>query len=120
MKTPNRERQKRWKEKQVSEGKKSLSVMVAAETKALIDKERKRTGETIASIIERAITNLFRPGTEVPDVDEVSVTSNSTVTSNSMKDIIKSHPNAKGIYQAVGLLHNTGANIKTMVYTLNA
>ena len=62
MSKSTKERQDAWKQKQKSElGKKSISIMVSAYTKALIDIERKRTGESIAGVIERSITALLKP-----------------------------------------------------------
>lgn len=54
----NRERQKRWREKQRSRGKKPLTVLLSEESRALLDREKHRTGETIAALVERAIQNL--------------------------------------------------------------
>jgi hypothetical protein len=59
MKTPNRERQRKWKQKQVANGMRTLTVMLPAEIKALIDRERKESRTTIAQIIERAVVNLL-------------------------------------------------------------
>jgi ribosomal protein L17 len=59
MKTPNRERQRKWKKKQVSNGMRAVTVMLPSLTKDLIDKERKETGETVAKVIERAVINLL-------------------------------------------------------------
>lgn len=55
MGTPTRERQQIWKEKQAAGGKKSINVMVSAEVKGMIDKEKASTGKTIAEIIERSV-----------------------------------------------------------------
>ena len=59
MKTPNCERQRKWKQKQVSNGMRSVTVMLPAEIKDLIDKKRKESGSTIAHIIETAVINLL-------------------------------------------------------------
>ncbi len=59
MKTPNRERQRKWKQKQVSNGMRSVTVMLPAEIKDFIDNKRKETGTTIAHIIETALVNLL-------------------------------------------------------------
>ena len=59
MKTSNRERQKKWKQKQVFKGMRSVTVMLPAEIKNLIDNKRKETGTTIAYIIETAVVNLL-------------------------------------------------------------
>ena len=55
MATTSRERQRKWKENQTTAGKRAVTVMLAPDIKDLIDKERKRTGETIAGIIEKAV-----------------------------------------------------------------
>jgi hypothetical protein len=59
MGTPNKDRQRKWKEKQTAEGKKAVTVMLSERAKDLIDRECKKTDETIADVIERAIANLF-------------------------------------------------------------
>lgn len=61
MRTEKENRHKKWKEKQLAQGKKSLTVMVSDYVKDLIDKERKRTGSTIARIIERAVIDHVAP-----------------------------------------------------------
>jgi CO dehydrogenase/acetyl-CoA synthase epsilon subunit len=62
METPAKDRQRKWKDKQASEGKKAVNVMLSAEIKEMIDKEKVETGETIGKIIERAIRNLLAHG----------------------------------------------------------
>ena len=57
MKTPNRERQRKWKQKQVSNGLRAITVMLPGRIKDLIDKEREETGDTMAKVIERAVIN---------------------------------------------------------------
>jgi hypothetical protein len=59
MKTPNRERQRKWKKKQLSNGLKAVTVMLPTRIKDLIDKECKERGDTIAKVIESAVINLF-------------------------------------------------------------
>ena len=59
MKTPNRERQRKWKKKQVSNGLRAVTVMLPILIKDLIDKERKETGDTIAKVVERAVISLL-------------------------------------------------------------
>lgn len=59
MGTSGKDRQKKWKEKQTAEGKKAVTVMLSERAKGLIDPERRKTRETIASVIERAVENLF-------------------------------------------------------------
>lgn len=59
MKTSNSERQRKWKQKQVSKGMRTVTVMLPVEIKDLIDQKRKESGTTIAHIIETAVVNLL-------------------------------------------------------------
>ena len=59
MKTPNRERQRKWKKKQLSNGLRAVTIMLPTLIKDLIDKECKETGDTIAIVIEKAVINLL-------------------------------------------------------------
>ena len=59
MNTSNRDRQRKWKQKQVSNGMRAVTVMLPVGIKALIDNKRKQTGATIAHIIETAVVNLL-------------------------------------------------------------
>ena len=81
MRTPGRERQRKWKEKQVSIGLRAVTVMLPILVKDLIDKERKNTGETIAKVIERAVINLL--GSQ----KTASTQSNATASNNVLRDV---------------------------------
>jgi hypothetical protein len=59
MKTSNKERRRKWKQKQVSNGMRTVTVMLPAEIKDLIDRKRKETGTSMAHIIETAVINLL-------------------------------------------------------------
>ena len=59
MKTSNSERQRKWKQKQASNGMRTVTVMLPVEIKDLIDQKRKETGTTISQIIENAVFNLL-------------------------------------------------------------
>ena len=61
MKTSTRERQRRWRQRQISSGRQAVTVMLTAEIKDLIDRERKETGLTIAQIVATAVANLLSP-----------------------------------------------------------
>jgi len=65
MKTPNRERQRKWKKKQQSNGLRAVTIMLPTLIKDLIDKECKETGDTIAKVIERAVSNRLSSPTTV-------------------------------------------------------
>ena len=59
MTIQNRERQRKWKQKQVLNGLRAVTVMLPKDIKDLIDRERQQTGDTIAGVIERAVINLL-------------------------------------------------------------
>jgi len=113
MATISRERQRKWKVNQTSAGKRAVTVMLAADIKDLIDQERKRTGETIAGVIERAVVNLFKPAPADSTNDKPSV------TSNNLEDLIMAHPDRKILLRAVGLYNNSGAKVSTITSILN-
>lgn len=54
----DRERQKRWRQRQNTQGKKQISVMISLKAQLILNREKKRTGETNSEVIERAILNL--------------------------------------------------------------
>lgn len=66
MITANRERQRKWKQKQVSNGMRAVTVMLPLEIKDLIDRKRKETGTSIAHIIETAVVNLLVASEDAP------------------------------------------------------
>ena len=53
------DRQRAWKEKQAKSGKKSVTIMISKAAKDLIDKEKSKTGQTIAEIIEKALQGTY-------------------------------------------------------------
>jgi hypothetical protein len=110
MKTTTKERQRKWKAKKASEGKKQVTVMMSAEVKNLIDRERKKTRGTIAGIIEKAVINLLNPS---------PVDSDTAITINKNLDFIRTHPDGRKIYEIAGRFYNTGANAERIAYFLN-
>lgn len=54
----DRRRQKRWRERQVEQGKKQISAMISLKAQLVLHREKKRSGETNSQIIERAILAL--------------------------------------------------------------
>jgi hypothetical protein len=66
MKTSNRDRQRKWKQKQVANGRRTLTVMLPVEIKDLIDKKRKESGTTLAHIIETAVVNQLAAPEDAP------------------------------------------------------
>jgi hypothetical protein len=61
MKTSTRERQRKWRQKQLSSGMQTVTVMLPSEIKDLIDRKREVTGATIGQIVETAVVNLLSP-----------------------------------------------------------
>jgi hypothetical protein len=113
MTSATKGRHKKSKTKKAAKGKKSVSVMLEAGTKDLIDQERKRSGETIASVIERAVSALLSPATAEQTHEDKPVASSEKL------DFIKKHPNGPRIYEVVGMYHNSGANAKKIALALN-
>ncbi len=112
MAPTNNQRPKKLKTKQVAKGKKSVSVMLEAGTKDLIDKERKRTGETIAAFLERAVSNMLNPVVAEPTHEDKPITSDAKL------DYILKHPNGPRIYEIVGMYKNSGATAKSIATAL--
>ncbi len=54
----DRERQKRWRDRQQSMGKKQVSAMISLKAQLILNREKKRTGRTNSEIIETAILKL--------------------------------------------------------------
>ena len=53
-----KERLKRWRERNKREGRKSVTIMLSAEAHAILNKEKQAGGETYAAIVEKALLNL--------------------------------------------------------------
>ena len=59
----DRLRQTRWRLRQREEGRKQISAMISLKAQIILNREKKRTGETNSEIIERAVLNLAKkPG----------------------------------------------------------
>jgi hypothetical protein len=54
----DRLRQTRWRQRQRGEGKKQISAMVSLKAQIILNREKKRTGESNSQVIERAILSL--------------------------------------------------------------
>ena len=54
----DRQRQQRWRQRRAKEGKKQVSGMISLKAQLILNREKKRTGETNAQVIERAILHL--------------------------------------------------------------
>lgn len=111
--TVNKEHKKKRKAKQVAERKKSVSVMLKAGIKDLIDKERKGTGETIAAVIERAVSTLLGSATAG------SINEDGSAAGSEKLDLIRKHPHGSRIYELVGMYHHTGATAKSIATALS-
>ena len=62
----DRERQRRWKERQKQQGKKLVSAMISLKAQLILFREKKRTGESNSEVIERAILNLNKKPKRLP------------------------------------------------------
>jgi hypothetical protein len=54
----DRDRQRRYRERQLDEGKKSITVFISTEAHTILMEAKDRTGESNSDVIERAILNL--------------------------------------------------------------
>ena len=123
MKTPNRERQRKWKQKQVSNGMRSVTVMLPAEIKDLIDKKRKESGSTIAHIIETAVINLLdSPDNTSPNPlnheSNQALNESSTDKMRQIRDDLKTI--AQRVEQMAGLTSSVTGNTKNVTIDVEA
>jgi len=84
-------------------------VMLPAELKELIEKEKERTGETITSIIERAVSRLL---------DLVPISKGSDVT-QSRKEVVYNDPTLKKLYVLIKTLESSGGTPENIAQLLN-
>jgi len=98
MKTSNRERQRKWKQKHVSNGMRTVTVMLPAEIKDLIDQKRKESGTTIAHIIETAVVNLLAAP------EDTSQNFMETVSNRGVEEL------------SAGELHRIGDDLKAIIH----
>jgi hypothetical protein len=61
LKTTDKERHRKWKEKQVAAGKRTITVMVDDWLKDMIDDECKRVNSTIAQVLTKCVLNFIDP-----------------------------------------------------------
>lgn len=54
----DRERQKRWRERQKNDGKKQISAMISLKAQIILNREKRRTNGTTSEVIEKAILKL--------------------------------------------------------------
>ncbi len=109
MTTSGKERQQKFREKQKKEGKKPVTVMLPAKVKELIDKEKERTGETITSIIERAVLNLFDAVTSNDDPE----------VKQRKKEAIYNDPTMKKLYRLIKTFDSSGTPPGSIATLLN-
>ena len=57
----DRIRQQKWRHRQQHQGKKQISAMVSLKAQLLLNREKRRTGESTSQIIERALELLQHP-----------------------------------------------------------
>lgn len=56
----DRLRQKRWRNRQLDQGKKQVSAMISLKAQLILNREKKRSGENNSQVIERAIIALVK------------------------------------------------------------
>lgn len=112
MAKTNKERQREWKKSQAAKGKKSITAMISEEAKSLLDKERKRTGETISGIIDRSIINCLRDR----ETDPVPALEQATAVEE-WEDRVTAEE--KEVYEGISLL-KSWMNIAQLTYILNS
>lgn len=56
------DRVKRWRERQKSEGKVSITVLLSHESRAILAEEKEKTGESYAVIVEKALQTFKKQG----------------------------------------------------------
>ncbi|MBN1546388.1 MAG: hypothetical protein JW902_06990 [Syntrophaceae bacterium] len=61
------ERVKNWRERQKAVGKTSITILLSQEARLILAEEKQKTGETYASIIEKALHNLKKHGYKQPE-----------------------------------------------------
>lgn len=54
----DRERQKRWRDRQRKMGKKQVSAMLSLKAQIILNREKRRTNASTSDVIERAILQL--------------------------------------------------------------
>lgn len=57
-----RDRQRRWREKQHRQGRRTITSMISRHAYETLQQERERTGERIADILDRAILGIVKSG----------------------------------------------------------
>ncbi|MBW2637226.1 MAG: hypothetical protein JRC86_06855 [Deltaproteobacteria bacterium] len=82
-----KERLRRWREKNRAKGKKSYTIMLSREAQYILKREKERSETTYSSIIERALLRLKSTSVTAVKIGEIGVTSNEigvtrNVTSN--------------------------------------
>jgi hypothetical protein len=54
----DRERQKRWRDKQRKEGRKQISAMLSLKAQIILNREKRRNNASTSDVIERAVLQL--------------------------------------------------------------
>ena len=54
----DRQRQQKWRKRQQEQGKKQISAMISLKSQLLLNREKRRYGESTSEIIERALSAL--------------------------------------------------------------
>jgi translation initiation factor 2 beta subunit (eIF-2beta)/eIF-5 len=110
MKTSNRERQKKWKQKQVANGMRTVTVMLPAEIKDLIDRKRKETGISMAHIIKTAVINLLAAPQNISQ-SSVRTKSNQAIEKIPAEELRQINDDLKAIVQRFEKLAELNASV---------
>ena len=62
----DRDRQRKWREKQKARGRSPLTIMVTDDIRMMLDKMKRNSGETYSTIVERALRAMVPRGQEAP------------------------------------------------------
>jgi hypothetical protein len=144
----DKDRQNKWKQKQKSRGKKSVTVMLEKYAKDLIDEERKRTKLSTASIIEGAIIQylglsaaeieISKHGRQPVPTEVLQEIANDLLgivrkierlsgikavppgATITLKELIRKHPSYKKVISIINLMKRSGGTPGSIASTLNA
>ncbi|MBL0700778.1 MAG: hypothetical protein JJV92_07845 [Desulfosarcina sp.] len=60
MRLSGKERQQKWRKKQKTLGNKPYTIMLGRKAQSILENEKKRTGRSLSTIIEKALLHLAK------------------------------------------------------------